>query len=211
MNTGNIVLTGVYMLILVSGLALGEVANENSGKQNETWGATVAGCRFSVAADKSSYHVSEPIRLRLILENVGEGRISASDFSLTSDYMWDLRLPNGDPAPLTLFGKRRVSFDDVGSARSWGLDPGERRIVSVSRSDRMYLNRLYDMTLAGEYTLTVKRRFYPAGAECWKDDWEEVSSNTIKIVVREEIEEKKQTEQESEKQEKENSLSDENK
>ena len=61
--------------------------------------------------------------------------------------------------------------------------------VTVPRFNRLYLNRLYDMTLAGEYTLTVKRRFLPSGFESVKD-WEEVTSNTIRIVVREDMEEK---------------------
>jgi len=210
MNTSNIILTGVYMLILVCGIASGEA--ENDEKQSEIWGQTVAGCRLSVTADQASYHVSEPIRLKIIMENVGEGRISASRFGsgLTKDYKFDLRLPDGDPAPLTLFGKRQDSLNGSRSFSSLTLGPGETDLVTVPRFNRIYLDRLYDMTLAGEYTLTVKRRFLPSGFESVRD-WKEVSSNTIKIAVREEIEEKEQTEQESEKQEKENSLSDEDK
>lgn len=196
MNTINVVLTGAYLLILVCGLATGEADNDK--RQDETWGPTVEGCRLSLAADKTSYHVSEPIRLRLVMENVGEGKIQAQRFRLTKDYKFDLRLPNGDSAPLTLFGKRWFSLHNAGSISVLVLEPGETDTASFSRSNRLYLNRLYDMTLAGEYTLTVRRRFLPAGLNSVQD-WAEVSSNTIKIVVREEMEGKEQTEQESEK------------
>ena len=197
MNTMNVVLTGAYLLILVCGLAAGEADNDKI--QDENWGPTVKGCRLSVGADKTSYHVSEPIRLRLVMENVGEGKIQAQSFRLTKDYKFDLRLPNGDSAPLTLFGKRRFSLHKAGSISVLVLEPGETETASFSRSNRLYLNRLYDMTLAGEYTLTVRRRFLPTGFKSVQD-WAEVSSNTIEIVVREEMEGKEQTEQESEKQ-----------
>jgi len=189
MNTINIVLAGVCLLILISGLAAGE--GDNDKEQNESWGPTVAGCRLSVTADQASYHVSEPICLKITLENVGEGRISASRFrsGLSKDYKFDLTLTDGEPAPLTLFGKRRASLDGAGSFASLALAPGETDTVTVPRFNRLYLNRLYDMTLAGEYTLTVKRRFLPSGFESVKD-WEEVTSNTIRIVVREDMEEK---------------------
>ncbi len=40
-------------------------------------------------------------------------------------------------------------------------------------------NRLYDMTIAGEYTVTAYRRVYPPGGSV------EVQSNTIKIIIHE--------------------------
>ncbi len=192
MNTGNIVLTGMCLIILVSALTAGEANNDE--KQKEAWGPKVAGCRLSVTVDQMSYHVSAPISLQITIKNGGKERVSItrSDWMLVYDF--DFRLPNGDPVPMTLEGRRQESIAGMTSVAK-ALEPG-----GVESDTIPILNRLYDMSLTGEYTLTVKRRFYPAGAECWKDDWEEVTSNTIKIVIREEMEKKEQMEPESEKQ-----------
>lgn len=140
------------------------------------WGPTTEGCRLSVSTDRPSYHPDQPIRLRLVTENTGGKEVHVTHSSLFMVYRFDVRLPDGKPAPLTLEGNRFLSR----AAAAQSLDP-----LRVGRQDTEslpMLNRLYDMTLVGEYTVSVYRQVWPPGRNQKPVD---VASNRVKILIAE--------------------------
>ena len=90
-------------------------------------------------------------------------------------YSFDVRLPGGSPAPLTLEGKRQMQSSSGGIYPT--LAPGE----AISDLIPM-LNQVYDMTLMGKYSVTVSREVLPSNG---KAKPVEMKSNTITIVVQE--------------------------
>jgi hypothetical protein len=178
-------LSGAMLVLLVlTGMLQGDhkATNDDPFPPAE-WGPVTNGCRFSVAANQEWYGYEDPIRLRLKFENVGDEPVKIATYGGSSllIFRFDLRLPDGEPVPLTLQGKREM---DAGaySLRSRTVKPGE------SQPDDIFptLARVHDMSLSEEYTLTVYRLDVfgsrKEGEERPKPF--EVKSNTIKITVR---------------------------
>lgn len=145
-------------------------------KEIAEWGPETRGCRFAVTSERQQYRFDQPVRLRLVLENTSESPVSIVRTNLMAVYRFDVRLPDGNPAPLTLEGRRQRE-----------LPTDERSIVTMEhgQSDSggvAMLNRLYDMSLRGEYTVTVYRHVFPPGENTKPV---QVRSNTLKIVVHE--------------------------
>lgn len=166
-------------LLVMLGIVVGTVCwaatpEPMEGDAHIDWGAEIEGCRFSVSASRGSFRCDEPVQLRLLVQNVGTKPVNVMHSSLLVDFKFDVRLPNGKSAPLTLEGNREGT-DAASAMAPHRLNPGATDSQGVPM-----LNRLYDMTVAGEYSITVRRYFIPAGEKRRV----EVSSNTLKIVVR---------------------------
>gem|GEM_PF-2869881 len=162
--------TILAVVSLLASSASAEWGDVNNAVTN--WGEVANGCRYSVRTDQIEYHYSQPVRLLMILENVVEVPVYVVLANFSQMYRVELRLPNGELSPPTLEGLRQAQGFTT-SIRI--LDPGKTAIDSVPS-----LNRLFDMTLAGEYSLTVYRRIIlPEN----KDKWAEVPSNHAKIIV----------------------------
>jgi len=167
-------------LFSIGGTAMADNAQDGTRE----WGPVKEGCRLSVTAKKTSFGYDQPIALRITLENGSDRTVVIVQSGILLDYEFDVRLPNDKPAPLTLEGKRqkdRPQFETV----SERVKPNGTVVKEVPM-----LNRLYDMTLLGEYKVTVSRRVIEEGG---KNSFV-VKSNTLKVRVTErEIDEKSKT------------------
>lgn len=161
------ILTVVILLASSASVVWGDTNNAMIN-----WGEVTNGCRYSVRTDQKEYHYSQPVHLLMTLENIGDGPVYVLLANVSQMYRVDLRLPNGELSPPTLEGLRQSQSFATGIQI---LDPGKTAYDSIPS-----LNRLYDMTLAGEYSLTVYRRLILPGH---KDDWAEVPSNHTKIII----------------------------
>lgn len=191
-----LLLAATVCLMVVTGLMKGDV-DMNDEESLTTWGPIIEGCRFSIVADHDSYPVGEPIRLRMRIENVGDEVVyllgSQYDIWQTDGFRFDVRMPNGPvllseseskPLPLTREGKRRRELPSSGFSPPF--NPGESAATSVAM-----LNRIYDMSVRGEYSVTVYWQIsLPQSGD--KDQPIEVKSNTLKIIVRERKEEEEE-------------------
>ena len=148
------------------------------------------GVQLGIAPEHPSFRYDQPVVLRIAIKNVREEEIYVRTGLYFSMYRFDVRLPNGKPAPLTLEGARLKNIaENYGSG---GLDKLES---GATFDSGMMLDRYYDMTLIGEYTVTIYHiRSYDKAAQ----KWVEVPSNTAKVIVRhhtaEELEEREQQE-----------------
>jgi hypothetical protein len=156
------------------------------GEPDMKWGPEIQGCRCSIVSDRETYRFDQPIRLRMKLENIGEQTVhvleSGHSSLMTVAYRVEVRLPNGEPAPLTLEGKREANIGTELSVSLIRLDPGKSWTATIPM-----LNRIYDMTLRGEYNVTVYRQLAPRQSG---EKPIEVKSNTLEIVVHDREEER---------------------
>jgi len=140
-----------------------------------SWGDEVEGCRFSASSPVAVYAPAQPIPLRLRLKNDGKAAVAFFQTDIMQSVRFDVRLPNGMAAPMTLEGKRQ---SESGENVSVTLEPGKSDDLGVSA-----VNRYFDMTMNGDYTVTVTRFVQ------LRDGSErsvKVVSNSCKITVREE-------------------------
>lgn len=163
----------ISLLVLAASAKLLMAAEE---KEQAVFGPETKGCRFSVATDRPSYRYDQPIPLQLVLKNVGKKPVTVNFTGSLMMYRFDVRGPNGKPVPLTLEGKRQSNFAPQFELVTASLGPGRSDVGGIAM-----LNRYYDMTRLGEYTVTAYRHFIWLKGE--KNAFE-VPSNTIKIVVR---------------------------
>jgi len=170
-NQTIIVLTSV--LAVSAALSIGMAAEE---EEPAVFGAETKGCQFSAATDRPSYRFDEPIPLRLVLKNVGKEPVTINSTNPLMMYRFDVRGPSGKPVPLTLEGKHQSNLVFSGELVTVSLDPGRSDVGGIAM-----LNRYYDMTLLGEYTVTAYRKLVWQKGE---QESFEVPSNTLKIVVR---------------------------
>ena len=67
----------MYRLTLVAAMTLGLVCFAHSDLKGEgdvaiERGALMQGCRISIGTDREAFHISQPVCVRLLLENRGE-------------------------------------------------------------------------------------------------------------------------------------------
>lgn len=148
-------------------------ADPAHGNRTSKWGKVTAGCRFSATARESSAEPGQPIYLDLELENAGNAPVHVMSAELFEMYRFRVCLPNGKDAPLTLEGQRRQLAG--GFERShFELRPGE------TTKGVVLLNRLFDMTLKGEYRVEVSRLVLPGIHD---DAWMCVPCSELIVVV----------------------------
>ncbi len=151
--------------------------SEADKKVKKTWGKAVEAQALSIGSLRAAYAPGEPILLKVCFKNVGEKDVKVVYADPLGLYQVSVLLPDGKPAPLTLFGIQRESGPRVsvlprdgkpapltlfGIQREAGpressefalgtLKPGEETC------DELELSRLFDFTLAGKYTVSVQR------------------------------------------------------
>jgi hypothetical protein len=168
----------IRILLCIFCLSLASFAGSaKPGDDTVTWGSTVEGCRIGVNANKTTYDAAEPIRLVIVLQNQSRPELSESEGSFP--YNISIIAPNSNkPAPLTSWGQWLMNPFKIGSSSQQTLTPGD------SLTDKLILNRAYDMTMDGTYTIRVSRAIRSETdpkASVW------VSSNPITIEVRTQV------------------------
>jgi hypothetical protein len=131
-------------------------------------GPETAGLCLSASVARPSFGCGDPIDVTTTLENVGKEAVRVPLSSLLATFEFDVTLPTGKSAPLTLCGKHEEEVALQRGASMSPLQPGARSTIVI------HLNRVFDMTLEGEYKITVRRRITSHLT---------VSSNTIVLTI----------------------------
>jgi hypothetical protein len=124
---------------------------------------------FKLTIDaKSRYGADEPIYLEMVIRNVNGPVVNIVILEPSADYDVKVVGPAGKDAPPTLYA------DHAKRAADLGLGPIVILQLAPTHElpSKMQLNRYFDMTLDGDYTVTVSRKLRP------------VASTTQPIVVR---------------------------
>ena len=145
---------------------------EDGGKIE--WGTAVKGQAISIATEKVTYAPEEAIVLNVVLKNVGQDDVLVVAMIPLGMYRLTVLLPGGKEAPLMLRGKIVYANRGDGSRSRLMLKPGEQRRVKFA------LSRLFDFSLAGEYTVFVQRNVLKGGKDL---SMSKATSNTLKVMV----------------------------
>lgn len=175
-------------LLLVLSVNYVVYASENNSKTTEgenTWGPETDGYRLSIRTNKSRYMIGERIILYVSLKNMSKQDVEIMQTEPIQTYKngIEIIIPAKKTAPLTLYGKDRVTWG--GSVIGYTLKSGEQV------TDSLYLNRLFDMTFTGEYKISVSRVVSKRNNN---KESSVIKSNSITINISEENEEKQKSE-----------------
>jgi hypothetical protein len=144
------------------------------------WGSPVEGQSLSVTAPKSTIRAGEQTNVEFRLRNVSREDIGvAYDREMRPQFMFALRViyADGKEVPLTKEGRRQAQWEkDRSSIRRTGtlLKPGEEFVSGVN------LSRLYDLSTAGKYVITAKKKLSKNGDE---NSQVEATSNKFELTV----------------------------
>ena len=111
-----------------------------------------AAWELSATLEKESARAAEPVVIFIILKNISQQPGSFVRSSLLRDYNVSVTNEKGEEMPLTRFG--RLEHDAAGGHFRrivQSIAPGEQV------QDRLLVNRLYDMTMEGKYTVRIQR------------------------------------------------------
>jgi len=114
------------------------------------FGDPMKGLRLGVALDKPIYRQGENPLLRVTLLNSGDEAFPLTIAHGGMESSINVRGPDGKSVPLTRFGEREAASTPY-SYRISQLKPGQ------PMESFLVLNRLYDMSLEGTYTIVLSR------------------------------------------------------
>jgi len=167
------------LLFPILAMAQVDVRPGDDEAAKRTWGKVVQGQAVSIVVKKSVYAPEEQIGLSICFKNLGHEDVQVVQANTLRVYQVDVILPDGNDAPITLYGKSAFERDEQSQRTVITLKPNEQQCVELE------LNRLYDLSLAGRYKVVVHR-------EVWKSERRsenvKVTSNTLEIAIDERLE-----------------------
>jgi hypothetical protein len=157
---------GLTMLVLFVGAA--------DNDPHWVWGNIAGGARLSISFDKSAYKLGEPVNFHVMIQNVSRDRLNVGGVG-EFPFKFEIYAPNGDWAPLTLWGRKMARPKAEVSSASVILHRGD----SWS-ADFQTLNAAYDMTLPGRYSIVFVE---PVISDSDPEATVSVMSNTVIVEV----------------------------
>ena len=130
------------------------------------------GCRISIAPIQERFYIGQPVRIRLVFDNLRENPVHVLQASPLEVYEFDVCAPTGEVAALTPTGRRNVESI---STYLEVVPPGESVIDFIPD-----LSVMFDMTMVGEYTVTVHRNALLSESD---HSWTKLTSNTCKVWI----------------------------
>lgn len=157
------VLCTIFLLqfVNVSVLSICAMADSESRKEmnveaKREWGKETQGHAISIMAKNAVVSPGDPIILTISLKNVGTEDIRVLETAPLAAYAIEVLGPNGEKVPLTLYGKLSLESHRLGSRSVSILKPGAESSVEI------HLNRMFDFTIPGKYTVSVQRAIWKA-------------------------------------------------
>ncbi len=158
-------------VVILSGVL--SAATQERGES--PWGPPTEGCRLSLSTNKQQYQFGEQIDLHITLENADRDYLVLAE-GYWVPYKLEITAPNLRDAPPTLWGQAEQRGEALGgSARVYKLSKGQTRA-----EDFVMLNRYFDMSLNGKYSIVV-HQILPSAID--PNGWITVTSNPILIQI----------------------------
>lgn len=123
---------------------------------------------------------SEPIVLLIEFENLSGRTILLTISDIETIFDIKVEDANSKVMPLTRYGQRKIQGDNVSDQfmRSiQNVKPGEKKDFKI------LLNRMYDMSIPGEYSVNAKKTFYFVKDQKTDRKTIDAISNTAKVNV----------------------------
>ena len=140
----------------------------------EAWGNVVGGAELGIFVDKNVFSPCEPIIIVVKLKAVGGKSVGYEFTGRERDYRVSVKDKDGKDVPLTRYGARmKANAGEVFMRMFRTLDANQEA------TEQLLVNRSYDMTLSGRYTIVVDRSIRAAGDTAFVV----VQSGTLNIEV----------------------------
>lgn len=136
----------------------------------QSWGESVDNCRLSISVPDAKIQAGHPMEVTFVFKNDGPGEVSFPRTSQWFDYEYRLQSVGGQEIPLTRFGQQ-LSMPVGGGGALATIASGDERVSEV------LISRLYDMSVAGLYTLEATKQLPKRRG----DGFITVVSNTITL------------------------------
>ena len=134
---------------------------------------TSKGLQLLAKTDKATFITGEPILLSVFARNNGRKALFIVDtYHPEWDTKFDVRNEAGESAALTEDGKRLTTIAIFRQVRV-EIYPGDEVQQDFA------INKLFEMTAPGTYSITVKRSFCVTGTDVFRV----ASSNIVKVTV----------------------------
>ena len=152
---------------------------EKSDSTNK-WGPELKGMQMSATIlERATFKVGQPVTLAVAIKNISDKEVvlgmlisDVGSFDIAVEYIGG-GMTQGGRVPTTNYGKWRLAAYDASKNFAIRLKPRE------TRSYRFPIHRMYDMTLAGKYSITVNR--YVPGRSRYNGVGEPVASEKKKL------------------------------
>lgn len=149
------------------GLVWGEKPAPPTPPSTVKGGEVVGGVQITAWLDKPSVTVANAIKLHFILTNLADAPLGLNERAAEGDFDFAAKDAQGKDVPLTRFGEIKRSWKGVIiSSRPRTLKKGETAYYWV------LVNRLLDLSLTGNYTLTIQREkgFFMENPTIWRSN-----------------------------------------
>lgn len=165
-------------VLSICAMADSESRKEMNVESKRKWGKETQGHAISIIAKNEVVSPGEPIILTISLKNVGTADIRVLETAPLAAYDIEVLGPNGEKVPLTLYGKISLESNREGSRSVSILKPGAESSVEI------HLNRMFDFTIPGKYTVSVQRAIWKADTSPQKL---KAISNKVNLTVDESL------------------------
>ena len=182
-----LVAIGVVLLANVSGafaepVEVAEPAKPPAAEVPANDAAT--GYLLSLTIDKAEVRPSQQIVVGITVTNGTKQTVRYVDEHFEKEFKMSVKDEKGTEVPLTSYGRLLFAADPAakgfGGILSFDFNPGEKMEY------RMLVNRIYDMTLAGTYTIVASRTFRIRGVlppALMKDGGIKRTSNAVQVLT----------------------------
>lgn len=140
----------------------------------------VRGFQLSISAQSQEFAVSTPTIINAFLTNVTDQERLIGLSSNSADYHIEVKTSDGQPVPLTRYGKRRERDKNTYFSRG-PLDIAPDK----NYPHEFLLNQIFDMTEPGDYAVKVSHNSgFPMENDPKPKESLDVASNVLHITVR---------------------------
>ncbi len=150
------------MTFIVLGCFIGGIAGKLCGElpkkplegkpPEKNWGAELNGGQLALKVDQEESDPCTPIVIKLYIRNVGKTPLIFLSSNTYRDTPLVVKDEKGIEMPLTRFGEYILNSTFSMGLRGGELDNDDEEEVTI------LVNRLYDMTKRGTYSITAKRK-----------------------------------------------------
>lgn len=139
----------------------------------DTQSARSKGIQLTVRTEKESFDSDEVVLLLLSVRNTTRRAVFLVETYSAREYKFDVKNEKGEDVLLTEEGQHLLTNNAVYRSGPLTIEPGEEKQHNVS------INRIYDMTAPGTYSVTVRRKIFKMSGKLFT----EAISNTLKVTI----------------------------
>lgn len=156
-----------------AGIAMG--TNRDWSKHVRPGSATQSakGIQLTLRTLKENFRSDEEVLLWLRVRNSTRRSVFLVETYSEREYKFDVKNEKGEGVPLTEEGERLLNNNAIYRSGPLMIEPGEEKQHNVS------INRIYNMTTPGMYTVTVRRKVFKLNGQ----QFAEAVSNALKVRV----------------------------